>query len=514
MSTSSTSSLREEILDLMIDLRPHLPTSAYPNIPKLTTIFTQTLSSGAFPRHRVAILPGDRKGKYLLRLLDRSLYQKLIGRSITITPPKMRGRRNTDIKVFIDAYKPEQNSRSKVKEVTVLGTFDEELIFVTDAEWDYYFSQYGEIKKRTEAISINGIFTGERVLELELSKDHHIEKSVEVKIYEMDDEGRETETLKASGKIRVKYRGQPYYCKKCATRHTFCEKGKQEREYLENVKRDREPKVNQLILGTSNLRHINETSLAADVICSPGARYGHLANQLATEDLEQYDTVTIVGGCNNFKPSAPTTLEHDANSNAWISQLESEILCLEKTVGLVIDEGKEVIISKPLDLPLAKINENTIAQRELMDIALINMRNRIDAEKGPNKIFLLTPPQHDEIADFEQDKQHLTTAGTAKLLDHYNEVLETIPKQVGDKVRSNLILRNGQQTTAQRRHERVTTAYPFGCKKCCEIGHGAARCPHVEYVNTRAENERKRPREASTSPPQQRKQPRDQSPRQ
>ena len=86
----------------------------------------------------------------------------------------MRGRRNTDIKVFIDAYKPEQDSRSKIKEITVLGTFEEELIFVTDAEWDYYFSQYGEIKKRTEAISINGIFTGERVLELELSKDHHI----------------------------------------------------------------------------------------------------------------------------------------------------------------------------------------------------------------------------------------------------------------------------------------------------------------------------------------------------
>ena len=40
---------------------------------------------------------------------------------------------------------------------------------------------------------------------------------MEVKIYEMDDEGHETETLKASGKIRVKYRGQPYYCKKYAT---------------------------------------------------------------------------------------------------------------------------------------------------------------------------------------------------------------------------------------------------------------------------------------------------------
>ena len=99
----------------------------------------------------------------------------------------MRGRKNTDIKVFIEAYKHEQNARNRVKEITISGTYDDELIFVTDAEWGYYFSQYGEIKKRTEAVSVNGILKGERVLELELDKDHHIEKSLEVKIYEMDE---------------------------------------------------------------------------------------------------------------------------------------------------------------------------------------------------------------------------------------------------------------------------------------------------------------------------------------
>ena len=134
----------------MIDLRPHLPTSVYPIIPKLTTTFTKTHSSGAFPRHRVAILPGDRKGKYLLRLLDRKLYQRLIGKSITISTPKMRGGRNTGIKVYIEAYKPEQNTRNKVTEITVLGIYDGELIFVTDTEWDYYFSQHGEIKKNKQ----------------------------------------------------------------------------------------------------------------------------------------------------------------------------------------------------------------------------------------------------------------------------------------------------------------------------------------------------------------------------
>ena len=50
----------------------------------------------------------------------------------------MRDRRNIDIKVIIEAYKPEQNARNEVKEITVLSTFNEELIFVTYAEWDYY----------------------------------------------------------------------------------------------------------------------------------------------------------------------------------------------------------------------------------------------------------------------------------------------------------------------------------------------------------------------------------------
>ena len=118
-------------------------------------------------------------------------------------------------------------------------------------------------------------------------------------------------------------------------------------------------------------------------------------------------------------------------------------------------------------------NERKYCRTErVMDIALVNRRYRLYTEKGPNKIFLLTPPKHEQFADFEQGNQHLTTAGTAKLLDHYKEVLEIIPKQVGDKVRSNLIFGNGQATTAQRRHERVTTAYQFGCKKCWEIGHG------------------------------------------
>ena len=74
-----------------------------------------------------------------------------------------------------------------------------------------------------------------------------------------------------------------------------------------------------------------------------------------------------------------------------------------------------------------------------MDIVFFNMSNRIDAKKDSNEIFLLTPPQHDEIAGFEQEKEHLTSAWTAKLLDQYNEILEIITKQVWDKIQPDLV---------------------------------------------------------------------------
>ena len=65
--------------------------------------------------------------------------------------------------------------------------------------------------------------------------------------------------------------------------------------------------------------------------------------------------------------------------------MESEILSLKEIIGHV-DEGN-VIVSKPLELPLAKINDNNTAQKALMDIVFFNTSNRIDAKKAQMKSF-------------------------------------------------------------------------------------------------------------------------------
>ena len=92
-------------------------------------------------------------------------------------------------------------------------------------------------------------------------------------------------------------------------------------KHLEAVRADREKRVNQLIIATTNLRHINEVNLTANVVCSPGAKYGHLSNQLAAEDLTKYETVTIVGGCNNYKPTSHTEPHHNGTNNPWVYSL-------------------------------------------------------------------------------------------------------------------------------------------------------------------------------------------------
>ena len=105
------------------------------------------------------------------------------------------------------------------------------------------------------------------------------------------------------------------------------------------------------------------------------------------------------------------------------------------------------------------------------------MKARIDARRGPDKICLTTSPKTDRH-DFEHDDlQHLSPNGTARVIDHYDNLFRCIPKSVGDKTRGNLRIQNGEHEAAERRQSRVTTSYPFGCRTCCRIGHAQNECP-------------------------------------
>ena len=477
--------------DLMIDLRQYIPTFAYPDVAKMATIFSQTLSIGNFPRHRVVITRGDRQGKFRVRLIDPRHYEELNGKSIRISPPAMRGREHRDYLIYLRPYQNEDGRKNKTKEITLYGTFEDEFIDLEDNDWDKYFETYGTIKTPTVKEEVHGVYTGIRTIHIELFKDTHIEKKVQIADL---------------GEISVKYRGQPYFCKLCNDKHVFCQRAKTERERLEKIRYARSDKVDHVIIGTSNLRHVNQDALTADIICSPGAKIGHLANQLEVQNLDKYETVTLLGGCNNYAEFVTVKSDDTEKTNDWVKQVDNEIKALEHVVEKVIQEGKEVIISSPLNMPLTEKNCNTANQKTIMTKKLMTMKEHIDEKTGPGKLFIVSPPdrQPTEYEDYTDDLQHLTTTGTARLLQTFDEFLTAIP----GRKRHSLHLHNGENSTLDKFSRGVTTAHPFGCRICCRIGHMSQHCSQYTREKENQKDLRqelaeaqKRARESSNSSP-------------
>ena len=102
-------------------------------------------------------MKGDKRGNYKFRICNAKLYRELVGKSIQISPPKTTGPSNTYIKVFIEAYKPDYNHRTNMKNITLFDTFEDDLFHTTNEELDYYFSAFSEIKKKNEMTSFNEI---------------------------------------------------------------------------------------------------------------------------------------------------------------------------------------------------------------------------------------------------------------------------------------------------------------------------------------------------------------------
>ena len=70
--------------------------------------------------------------------------------------------------------------------------------------------------------------------------------------------------------------------------------------------------------------------------------------------MNKYETVTA-----SHKP------HQNRVKQPWVFLLESEISSLALTTTLVIDEGKEIMVPKPLDLLLVNRNDIRVAKTQL-----------------------------------------------------------------------------------------------------------------------------------------------------
>ena len=91
------------------------------------------------------------------------------------------------------------------------------------------------------------------------------------------------------------------------------------------------------MIGTSNMRWMDEESLTSDVTCIPGAKIGHIANQLTVTDAANIDTIIVVAGCNNVDDAVIEKEQLDK----WEQQTAKELAEMENAVCDLAKEGKE-----------------------------------------------------------------------------------------------------------------------------------------------------------------------------
>ena len=489
--------------ELMIDLRSVLPANQYPKERDLIHALVTTCSYGNLAHHKVALRRGDRPGKYKLMYEEHDLGGKLIGKYFHLEGPKQRGRPNELKKIYIENYEYDRNGMSgRVKEVTIRDSMDDEFWQVTNEEMTDFFSRYGTIVKAVHYEVQSGIYTGHRTFQIRLKGQTEIPRWCQVVIPSETD----PETNKAEGELNIRYRGQPWFCKRCETHHKGgCPIVMRERKERKERREERKKNIRTNMIGTSNMRWIDEDSLTSDVTCIPGARIGHVANQLTVTDSENTDTIIVVAGCNNINGEIMEKEQLDE----WEQQTSKELAEMENAVCDLAKEGKEIVIVNMIETPAANSSDTTKAQRDIINEGFDLLKSKINRKMGGKEhVKNMTTPSHDE-SDYD-DKLHLSVKGTAKLVANISTFLENTLTPNGTERTERLRIPGGGMVMDQdRMHRGVTTTYTFGCRHCCSLHHSARMCEELrQQRRTRGislaeemELSNKRQRSTGDSPP-------------
>ena len=348
---------------------------------------------------------------------EHDLGGKLIGKYFLLEGPKQRGRATEFKKIYIENYEYDRDgTNGRVKEVTLRDSMDEEFWLVSNEELTDFFSRYGTIVKPVHQEIQSGIYTGHRTFQIRLERQTEIPRWCEVEI----PDATNPETIKAKGELNVRYRGQPWYCKRCGIHHKGgCPLAMRERKEKKARREERKKTIRTNMIGTSNMRWMDEESLTSDVTCIPGAKIGHIANQLTVTDAANIDTIIVVAGCNNVDDAVIEKEQLDE----WEQQTAKELAEMENAVCDLAKEGKEVVIVNMIETPAANSSDITKAQRDIINEGFEHLKRKVNSKMGGKQhVKNMTTPTHDE-SDYD-DRLHLSIEGTAKLVANISTFLE------------------------------------------------------------------------------------------
>lgn len=430
-----------------INWRTVLPPQLAPDIKTLKDLITAQLH-GSWKQGTMLYETGFNTRIYKFLMYDEASIKSVLGKVI-----KYDAADKKSYSVKIQEYTKPLSKYKNPKNLTIVGTQNSDLVLLENAGFDEFFGTYGNIINETQDVyhrDDTTFTTGKKRLRIDLEME--IPRQVDISI--VVDDGR---TI--SGRVKVFYNGQKYFCRRCDEHHVGdCPAVLLMKEERANAAKVKSQMTETVFIGDSNLRHLNENAMLAEGVCVSGAKIGHIANQVKFQQLEKRSCVVLSAGTNNIVKDL--TEEEFAD---WYGQLSSEMKMLEGDLKEhVTGKSRSAIITEVPSLPFiaTKIQKK---QRATINTKFKEMAANL--KKGhPASPVTLLPAEDNLGSQFFEDSKHISP-----------KLMEMICAQVNaiKNIRSPSL----KGTMAhEKAYASVGTAYPMGCALCTKLNHHPNDC--------------------------------------
>ena len=448
-------------MEFSLNFTKSVPHHYLPNYRQATSAYTQTLKN---PPLNIGFRQ-KRKGEYIITAYNDKDAKKLKDVKVRYDYGP-NDKYSSSIK--IDQL-PTYEFRTDPKYIYIDWTEDSGLRFARNEDFDRWLEKYVSVITPTAADKDRdtGFANGRRKAHVDFDKGVHIPRFENLEFDVVLPSG---EKKLAKGKVKITYRDQPVSCRACNGTHSGkCPAREKEDTEREAAELKRAPLIKTLMIGDSNLRHVNQQGTSAKVNSSTGAKIGHTANALAFEELEQFDHLVIHSGQNNINVEPVVFAQ-------WENQLNAEVTQLHQLLQTY--NGNTKLIAVP-ESDISTKNDQTKKMRQTINTKLKDVSRMLTSGQ-----FIEV---NDDLGDGEEawsDFRHYSEVMCGKVLESVDATY-----QDGEK----LLLRNEKATTA-RKYARVNASYRLGCGQCTLLGHLEASC--TKLTGTKRQNV-----SGSTSPP-------------
>lgn len=354
---------------------------------------------------------------------------------------------------------------SNPKWLTVDWVQDSGLRYATNDDFDEFFSGYGDIIVKTHDDKNElGMLNGRKKCRIDLNKGLEIER---VKMMEMDVVTESGEKRCARAKIKFYYAGQPAFCRDCHIDHIGkCPEKIKLEEKQKEYAQARKSKVDTLLIGDSNLRHVNESATFADTNGASGAKIGHIANVIEQVQVGKYKNLIIHAGGNNVMPEA------DIHMDKWNKQVQSEVAKLSGALNKLAQNGTAIKIVSVPKTPATQVTKKTVKMRDTLNRELEAMVTKLNEGDGVSEAEMIKLADEEEATEGQyEDAKHYSQQRCATILEEIHNSMAKAGKSLIDVKRPMYI-----PLTVEKIYSGIYSTYRFGCPTCTIIGHSEDKC--------------------------------------